>query len=106
MTDWKIATRVDIKDFFRGNLLSNVIKGFPYPAKKCPFCKGELQVVEAIHIKGQEEVFKALFICFNEKCGAYNEEASKAYVKVYYSCPEAWDKLESQRIVVENIPHQ
>lgn len=46
----------------------------------------------------EKEHFKALYICENPECPAYDEPAKKAYAYVYYSDVEAWQALELQRI--------
>lgn len=86
-----------LKRFFRGDLIPHKIEGFPYPAKFCRYCERELELMEAIHMQ-EAEHFKALYICHNPECGAYDEPAKKAYAYVYYSDVEAWRNLELQRI--------
>lgn len=83
--------------FFRGNLIPHTIDGFPYPEKFCRFCERELTLEQAIHLS-EPEHFKALYICHNRECGAFDEPAHKAYAYVYYSDTEAWQALELQRI--------
>lgn len=66
-------------------ILNRIIPGFPYVERFCPYCERLLDLENAIHLPGQEEVYKAVFMCHNTNCGAFDEEARKAYVKVYYS---------------------
>lgn len=70
-------------------VMAKIIPGFPYPPRFCPFCQRQLEVINAIHKTGEEEIFKAIMICENPECGAFDEEAKKAYARVYYSCTEA-----------------
>lgn len=95
---------VDIREYFRDGLLAQTRTNFPYKELFCPFCEGRLTLVEAIHIEKELEHYKGLYICFNEKCGAYDEDARKAYVKIYYSSQEAYYTLDSYRINVKGIP--
>lgn len=66
-------------------VITHVIPGFPYAQRDCPFCERELGVVNAIHLQGDEEIYKAIMRCFNSQCGAFDEDAKKSYIKVYYS---------------------
>lgn len=92
---------MNLSHFFRGELLGKPINGFPYPDKYCTYCNKKCRMVDAIHVAESPEIFKALFICENEKCEAYDEPARKAYVKVYYSSEEAYQRLELHRIWYE-----
>jgi hypothetical protein len=74
-----------LRNFFRGDSLGRIIKNFPYPERFCPFCDQPLKMVDAVHVQDQPETYKALYICLNDKCGAYDEPARKAYAMVYYS---------------------
>ena len=98
------AARVNILDYFRNGLLPQKRNNFPYPERFCPFCERELSLMEAIHIDGHLEDFKALYLCLNKDCGAYDEAAGQAYSRVYYSSNEAYASLENARIVVEDLP--
>ena len=98
------AARVNIYDYFRNDLIPSKRNNFPYPQRFCPFCERELSLMEAIHVQENLEDFKALFICLNNKCGAYDEAAGQAYSRVYYSSNEAYASLEQARIVVEDLP--
>lgn len=95
---------VDIKEYFRNGLLSQKRKDFPYKELNCPFCERELTMVEAIHIESELEHYKALYICFNPECGAYDEAARRAYAKIFYSSPEAYYSLDPYRINVKGVP--
>jgi len=88
-----------VRESFKGPFVGRIIEGFPYPAKDCRYCYSQLILEQAVHVQGQEEVYKALFFCHNDDCPAYNEPARKQYAKVYYSCDEAFDRLEMLRIM-------
>lgn len=87
-----------ISQYFRGDLLGKPIPNFPYPDKYCTYCNKKCQLVDAIHVAKSPEIYKALYICMNDKCEAFDEPARKAYAKVYYSSEEAYDQLELHRI--------
>lgn len=99
-----LTTTVNIYDYFRNGLIPSKRTNFPYPERNCPFCERELTLMEAIHVTDALQDFKALFICFNKDCGAYDEAAGKAYSRVYYSSNEAFEALEQARIVVQDFP--
>ena len=92
---------VDIREYFRDGLISQKRNNFPYKELFCPFCERELTLIEAIHVENHLEHYKALHICFNKECGAYDEPARRAYAKIYYSSPEAYYTLDSYRINVK-----
>ena len=75
-------------------VITQVISGFPYPERNCPYCERELSVENAFHAPEHEEVFKCLYQCLNTDCGAYDEDGSMAYVRVYYSCKLAYELYE------------
>lgn len=75
-------------NIWSGHLLGKIIPGFPYPEKNCPYCQRKIDLVRAIH-HDETLIYKAIFMCRNPNCEAYDETDKKAYVKVYYSCPEA-----------------
>ncbi len=89
---------MNLNQFFRGQLMGKVIPGFPYLDKHCTYCNKKLQLVDAIHVTESPEIYKALYICMNDRCEAFDEPARKAYAKVYYSSEEAYEKLEIHRI--------
>jgi hypothetical protein len=89
---------MNLSSFFRGSLFGKIIVGFPYPEKQCTYCNKKCTLVDAIHVTESPEIFKALYICMNDKCDAFDEPARKAYAKVYYSSEEAYEKLELHRI--------
>lgn len=89
---------MDLKTAFRGQLIGKRIKNFPYPEKRCRFCNKKCELVDAIHIAERPEEYKALFICMNNSCPCFDEEARAAYAKVYYSSDEAYQTLELNRI--------
>lgn len=80
------------------DIAARVIEGFPYVDRHCPYCEQECSLTDAVHLMDTPEHYKALFICNNKKCGAYDEDARKAYARVYYSSQEAFDALELHRI--------
>ena len=87
-----------LSDFFRGKLIGKRINNFPYPDKYCTYCNKKCDLVDAIHVSEHPEMYKALYICQNPKCDAFDDEAREAYAKVYYSSEEAYAGLEMQRI--------
>ena len=89
-------------------ILGQVIKDFPYPEKRCPFCNSKLVVVNAIHWQQDKYQFKALYLDPNGKCPAYDEGALKAYARIYYSSEDAFEafrdiKMPVQRWTQENL---
>ena len=89
---------MNLSEFFRGELIGRIIPNFPYPDKYCTYCNRKCQLVDAIHMVSDPASYKALYICKNDKCEAFDEPARKAYAKVYYSTQEAYDNLEIHRI--------
>lgn len=79
-------------------LVGNIIEGFPYPERHCPYCEHELDLMQAVHMQDNLEQFKAVFMCFNQACGAYDEEGHQAYARIYYSSPFAEENLYEERI--------
>lgn len=71
-----------------------VYSNFPYTIRYCPYCERQLTVHRALHIRDEMEHYKAVLICLNPKCEAYDEEAREAYVRVYYSSEKAYNILE------------
>ena len=88
----------DLTTWFQDGLIKNIIKDFPYPERECAYCQGNLRLVSAIHLNEHKEHYKALFICYNPMCEAFDEPAGLAYARVYYSSPEAFSALETHRI--------
>lgn len=88
-------------EFFSQGLIGRIIPAFPYAQRHCPYCEQECELIDAIHIQEEPEHYKALFLCQNLFCGAYDEEAHCQYARVYYSSYEAFRKLESQRIYTD-----
>lgn len=88
----------DYQTYFTQGLLGRIIPAFPYAHRHCPYCEQECELVNAIHIQEEPENYKALFLCQNPHCGAYDEEARSQYARVYYSSEEAFRKLELHRI--------
>lgn len=89
---------MNLASFFRGDLIGHRIKNFPYPERKCTYCNKACDLVDAIHVQKSPEMFKALYVCQNPRCDAYDEPAKKAYARVYYSSEDAYRQLELQRI--------
>ena len=85
-----------VKNFIRGGMpvVSNMIDGFPYPMQYCPYCERDCILQAAFHVIDEEHHFKAVYVCDNTNCGAFDEDAKSAYVKVYYSSQESYEKLE------------
>ena len=71
-------------------IMGKVIKDFPYPDKRCPYCNAKLQVVNAIHYENDPYHFKALYLDPNPRCSVYDEGAMQAYARIYYSSEEAY----------------
>lgn len=103
MTDG-FRVQVDLVNYFRDGLIGRKIPHFPYAERFCPFCERQLTLVEAIHVQEAPENYKALFICFNPDCGAYDEAARKAYARVYYSSELAFKGLQASRIITTGHP--
>jgi hypothetical protein len=76
-------------------ILTRVIPSFPYAERFCPYCEQELTVMNAIHVDGHEEIFKCIYQCMNDNCGAYDEEGNMSYVRAYYSCEHALHLFEA-----------
>ena len=92
---------MNLNSFFRGDLIGSRIKEFPYPDRYCTYCNKKCDLVDAIHMAKSPENYKALFICKNDKCEAFDEPARSAYARVYYSSDEAFRALETNRIWYE-----
>jgi hypothetical protein len=80
-----------------------VIDGFQYPKRYCPFCEHQCNVVNALHRLDHPEIFKAIFMCENPKCEAYDLEVKKCYVRVYYSSEEALQAFEAVFLRFERL---
>jgi len=87
-----------LSEYFRGKLIGKRIANFPYPEKFCTYCNKKCDLVDAIHVTAQPENYKALYICQNPRCDAFDDVAREAYAKVYYSSNESYAQLEMQRI--------
>jgi hypothetical protein len=72
-----------------------VYPNFPYAQRFCRFCERELDVINALHNQDHPEIYKCIMICENPDCEAFDEEARKAYIRVYYSSEEALVLFES-----------
>lgn len=82
------------ENLFSEYVPNRIIPGFPYVERYCPYCERLLKVYRAIHIQDMEEHYKAVLICDNPDCGAYDEETKEAYIRVYYSSEFAYKTLE------------
>lgn len=87
-------------------IMGRVISGFPYPAKTCPYCNAILVVVNAIHWRGDEHQYKALYLDPNAECPVYDEGAMKAYARVYYSSEDSFAYFRDVKIPVKRWSKQ
>ncbi len=85
-------------EWFNNGSIPRIINGFPYVERVCEYCRRDMKMVSAIHLSEDPKEYKALFVCFNEQCKAYDEEAQMAYKRVYYSSERAYKMLELNRI--------
>lgn len=81
-----------------GWVLGGKLPGFDYPEKFCRFCEREMKLDQAAHVSQEPHLYKAVYFCLNNNCGAYDEAARKCYVRVYYSDPQAEKLLYGFRI--------
>jgi hypothetical protein len=87
-------------------ILGRVIPDFPYPEKVCPYCNKVLTVVNAIHYENDKYHFKALYLDPNPNCSVYDENAKRAYARVYYSSEEAFEYFRDIKIPVQRWTQQ
>lgn len=80
------------KFFFDEVLRQDMIDGFPYPEKECAVCKSTLRLSRVAHIQDSPENYKALYLCVNPSCDAY-DVGKQAYTKVYFSSQLAYERL-------------
>lgn len=80
-----------------------ILKGFPYPTRHCPFCNEDCSIINALHVTDTPEIFKAIFMCENTKCNAYDLLERQCYLRVYYSCDEALELFETVFLRFERI---
>lgn len=85
---------------FSSETPGHIIEGFPYPTKQCRHCNGLMELYKVIHIQDTPEHFKAVYICTNDQCPAYDYPAKKAHVTMYFSSDEAFEKLQGLKIWV------
>lgn len=85
-------------EFFSQGLIGRIIPSFPYVTRHCTYCEQPCELVDAIHVQQEPEHYKALFLCQNPDCGAYDEEARCQYARVYYSSEPAFRMLETHAI--------
>lgn len=82
-------------------IFGRVIPDFPYPEKTCPYCNKVLTVVNAIHYENDKYHYKALYLDPNPRCPIYDENAMRAYARVYYSSEEAFEYFRDIKIPVQ-----
>lgn len=82
-------------------LMGRVIPDFPYPEKLCPYCNAKLVVVNAIHWHEDPYQFKAVYLDPNPKCPVYDEDALKAYARIYYTSEDAFNYFRDVQIPVQ-----
>jgi len=85
---------VSLEQIFSSGLMEHRIQGFPYPEKFCVYCNKPMTLVKTLHVIDAAEHYKAIYVCYNASCEAYDEEAERAYVKVYYSSELAAENLD------------
>jgi len=78
--------------FFDEVLKQDIISGFPYPEKECPICNKMLRLARVAHITDTPEHYKALYLCVNSKCDAF-DVGKQAYTKMYFSSELAYERL-------------
>ena len=82
-----------IEEFFFDEVLKQeMISGFPYPEMFCKVCDHHMSLARVAHMQDDPMHYKALFLCVNRKCDAY-DVGKKAYTKMYFSSELAYDKL-------------
>lgn len=77
---------------------NEMIPGFVYAIRMCPYCEQELELVNVVHVQSVKENYKAIMICFNDRCPYYDGPCREAFVKVYYSSQLAADILGTVRL--------
>lgn len=82
-------------------LIGRVIKDFPYPEKRCPYCNSKLVVVNAVHWHEDNFQYKALYLDPNGNCPVYDEGTMKAYARIYYSSEDAYASFHNVKIPVQ-----
>jgi len=87
-----------LSEVFSSETPGHIIKGFPYPTKVCRHCNDFMELYKVIHIQDAPEEFKAVYLCTNDDCSAYDYPAKKAHVIMYFSSDNAFDKLQGLKI--------
>ena len=87
-----------LSEVFSSETPGHIIKGFPYPTKVCRHCNDFMEIYKVIHIQDAPEEYKAVYLCTNDNCPAYNFPAKKAHVVMYFSSDNAFDKLQGLKI--------
>lgn len=80
-----MAMEIDYDTIFSRNLIETRYPNFPYAEKFCSYCNKQMTLVKSYHLVESPQDYKAIYICYNPSCEAYDEPAQRAYVKVYYS---------------------
>jgi hypothetical protein len=78
-------TEIDYDTLFSTNLVQTRFSNFPYAEKFCAYCNKNMTLVKTYHLADFPADYKAIYVCYNSSCEAYDEPAQRAYVKVYYS---------------------
>lgn len=93
-----------VEELFYNNILpQEIIKGFPYPERYCPYCNSKLDIARVIHLVGEEEHYKALLVCNNESCSYFDLKVQKSYLLIYFSSQHARDILERALMAVPRL---
>jgi len=72
-----------------GIAIPHRIPGFPYPDRYCPHCEQALIIETTCHIENNPMDFKVIYQCHNDDCVFLDNITHYAYMRVYYSSPEA-----------------
>jgi hypothetical protein len=80
-----MQNEISLEQVFSSGLMEHRIPGFPYPKKNCVYCNKDMTLVKTLHVVNMQEHYKAVYVCYNTSCEAFDEAAERAYVKVYYS---------------------
>jgi|TARA_Y100000034_G_scaffold132590_1_gene195963 hypothetical protein len=106
MTDddskYEVVNEIGTTDIFGNHyIMGNIIKGFPYTERRCPYCDKKLILANAVHIQKNPEHYKAVYIDGNINCPVYDEGAKKCYSKIYYSSDNAFSMLHNIKFPVK-----
>lgn len=92
---------IEYETLFSLDLIEKRLPDFPYPEKNCVYCSKFMTMVKTYHLVDSPEDYKAIYVCYNPSCDAYDEPAEKAYVRVYYSSKKAAFSLDRIRSKIE-----